>query len=395
MKRREAPIPRTNPSGKKVWVARYTNLEGKRKSAGTHPRKGPCGIDTPGPNPRCCAQHMIDAAYEAQEPSAATGKTLGEYAETWLEDHPRIQRTADSHRTRLNAALKMPVEGRPLAAWPYRDLKRRQIDKAVDHMLRVEKRAVKGAIGIRNTLSAMTEDAILDEVAEVNFAKGFKIRANDPRVRKAPKKIAIWSFDQLKEFAHAGRADIRRVTAKPNLDKKTGETLYYPAVDYEAMLLTIALCNFRIGEVFALLRTEMRLDLALFLPTGSAYEGVITRGDTEEKRHEGEVPIPPTAMGPLAALPPRIDSPLLFPTRKGTVWHYSTFIRDVWRQAEIASELPIKPHECRHSYVTHMRAEKVDPADLAAVTRHGLETATRHYTKPLGRSMQQIRDIIG
>lgn len=394
-RRRERPLKRINPSGKEVWVARFTNREGRRKSAGTFARQGPCPAELPGTEPDCCAQHAIDAAYAAEEASRtfAAGMTLAEYGELWPDRHPRPERTADSHATRLRAALKIPAEGRPLGEWPYRELKRRHMVSAVDHMLRREGRAVKGAVGIRNTLSAMTEDAITDEVADVNFAKGFPIRANDPRVKKPAKKARIWTFDQLKEFAAAGRAEIRRVTPKPR--SKDGETRYYSAVNYEAVLITLALCNFRIGEVFALLRSEMDLEQAMFYPTGNAYKGVITRGDTAEKKHEGEVPIPPSVASPLSELPPRIDTKLLFPTPKGTVWHDSTFRRDVWKPAQIASELPIKPHECRHSYVTHLRAAGVDPADLAAVTRHDIDTATRHYTQPLGRSMDLIREIIG
>jgi integrase len=397
VKRRESPIPRTNPSGKQVWVARYTNQEGKRRSAGTFKRKGPCGIQDPGSEPSCCAQHAIDAAYLAEErsPYASSGLTLGDYAALWPKRHPRPERTADSHATRIRIALRIPVDGRPLGDWPYRELKRHHMVTAVDHMLSEERRAVKGAVGIRNTLSAMTEDAIVDEVADVNFAKGFKIRANDPRVQKPPKKIRIWTFDQLREFAAAGRPEVRKQTPRPESERKGEKTFYYSAIDYEPMLITIALCNFRIGEVYALLQTEMDLDRRIFYPTGTAYKGVITRGDTDEKKHEGEVPIPPSAEEVLRRLPPRIDTKLLFPTQKGTVWWDSTFRRDVWKPAQVASGLPISPHECRHSYVTHLRAAGVDPADLAAVTRHDIETATRHYTKPLGRSMQQIRDIIG
>jgi hypothetical protein len=38
-RRRETPLKRTNPSGKDVWVARYTGPDGKRRSAGTYCRK--------------------------------------------------------------------------------------------------------------------------------------------------------------------------------------------------------------------------------------------------------------------------------------------------------------------------------------------------------------------
>ncbi|HKO29111.1 MAG TPA: hypothetical protein VJU80_16755 [Solirubrobacteraceae bacterium] len=38
-KRRESPVGRLNPSGKKVWIARYTGSDGRRRSAGTFKTK--------------------------------------------------------------------------------------------------------------------------------------------------------------------------------------------------------------------------------------------------------------------------------------------------------------------------------------------------------------------
>lgn len=101
------------------------------------------------------------------------------------------------------------------------------------------------------------------------------------------------------------------------------------------------------------------LEAGFFYPTGTAYNGVITRGDTPEKRHD------------------------------------STFCRDVWRPAQIASEMGIRPHEARHSYVSHLRRAGVDPADLADVTRHTIQTATLHYTHPTRQSYDVIRGAIG
>lgn len=378
MKRREAPIKRINPSGKTVWVARYTNNSGERKSAGTFPRRSE-------------AAEAIETAYALPE----RFDTFGSYASTWVERHPRGEQTNASSRTRLRAVLDVPVEGRRLREWPYPELRRRHMVALIDHLLRVDGRAAKGVIGIRATLSSMTEDAITDEVAEVNFAKGVKIRATDPRVRKPPKSTNIWTFDQLREFAAAGRAEIRKATPKPKPDRKTGETLYYSAVNYEPMLAVFGLSNLRIGEVFALLRTGLDLENAILGVTGNAYRGVVTEGDTREKKHVRKVPLAPSLVTLLRDLPPRIDTRLLFPTRKGTCWHDSTFRRDVWRPAQIASGLPVQPHECRHSYVTHLRAAGIDPADLAQVTGHDIDTATRHYTQPLGRSMDAIRQAIG
>ena len=117
----------------------------------------------------------------------------------------------------------------------------------------------------------------------------------------------------------------------------------------------------------------------------------MTEGDTAEKHHERPVPIPPSLRAAIESLPPRIDTPRLFPAPGGGVWHDSNFRRDVWESAQIASGLATLPHDCRHSYVLNLRAAGVDPADLAAVTGHDVETATRVYTHSTGRSDSPIR----
>ena len=67
-KRRETPLKRTNPSGKAVWVARFTARDGSRRSAGTYLRKHE-------------AQAAIDAAYGSQPKGKPA--SLGAYASVW------------------------------------------------------------------------------------------------------------------------------------------------------------------------------------------------------------------------------------------------------------------------------------------------------------------------
>jgi site-specific recombinase XerD len=96
----------------------------------------------------------------------------------------------------------------------------------------------------------------------------------------------------------------------------------------------------------------------------------------------------------LAAMPPRIDTPLLFPTPTGKLWWEKRFYRVVWQPAQTATGMDIRPHEMRHSFVSLMRAAGVDPADLAAITG---TVATMHgrYTHPLRRSFDQVRAAVG
>ena len=68
------------------------------------------------------------------------------------------------------------------------------------------------------------------------------------------------------------------------------------------------------------------------------------------------------------------DCDLLFPTPSGRLWCQRNFYRDVWKPAQEASGLDIRPHECRHSYVTHLRAVGINDADLAEIAGHRVET---------------------
>jgi hypothetical protein len=95
------------------------------------------------------------------------------------------------------------VEGIPLKDWPLRELRRRHTLALVDHMLRVEGRATTGAVGILRALSAMAEDAITDEVCDLNPFKGIRIRANDPRAKKKPRPIRVFTFEEMHRFAKA------------------------------------------------------------------------------------------------------------------------------------------------------------------------------------------------
>jgi hypothetical protein len=110
----EHPLRRSSPSGATRWVARFTGRDGKRRSAGTFEKRGPCkepGVD-------CCAQQAIDRAYEAEFGGRAprTVGTVERYVEHWKQFQPRSERTARTYGHNLKAALDVKVGGRP-SAW--------------------------------------------------------------------------------------------------------------------------------------------------------------------------------------------------------------------------------------------------------------------------------------
>ena len=130
----------------------------------------------------------------------------------------------------------------------------------------------------------------------------------------------------------------------------------------------------------------------------TAHEGEIAQGT---KTDHGEtvagriVPCPPSLAELIRGVPARIDTPLLFPTPTGRLWRERNFYRDVWYPAQETSGIDIRPHECRHSYVTHLRAAGIDDADLAEIAGHRVETMLARYTHPLRRSFDQVRGLIG
>ncbi len=77
------------------------------------------------------------------------------------------------------------------------------------------------------------------------------------------------------------------------------------------------------------------------------------------------------------------------------MWRERNFYRDVWGPAQQASGLDIRPHECRHSYVTHLRAAGVNDADLAEIAGHRVETMLARYVHAMGGGYKVVRQEIG
>jgi len=230
-----------------------------------------------------------------------------------------------------------------------------------------------GAVGILRSLSAMAEDAITDEVCDLNAFKGVRIRANDPRAKKKPRPIRVFSFDEMHRFAKA-------------------------AGRYEAMVRVFTDCGLRLGEVLPLRLEDF--DGETLKVRRTAHEGAIldgTKTDHGEPNAGRAVPVPATLAWMLQAQI-NIDgkgAEILFATSKGRMWRERNFYRDVWRPAQQASGIDIRPHECRHSYVTQLRAAGIHDADLAEIAGHRLETMLARYSHPVRRSFEDIQRVVG
>jgi integrase len=390
----QAPYKRSYPDAGTVWVARYRDSSGRRRYAKPRWNRGSSTFLR-----KAEAQRAIDEALEAERTHGDRPQTIGAYFEGgWLDRHPRSERTNKTYTDRVTCVLEVEIEGVPLREWLIDELRRRHVHLLLDHLLREKGRSAEGARGVLRALSTMTEDAIGEDAAQSNPFMGVRLRRSDPRILKAPREIRVWSFEQMREFAAAGRPEVRATTPCPPDRRskgayKMGER-FYPPHDYEALLLTPALTGLRLGEFLGLRRGDYSgglLELRY-----SSHEGRLVES-SDQKNHERDVPVPES----LAVLIERLlslegdDEDPLFKTPRGFRWSERNFYRSVWIPAKVATGMDPTPHEFRHSYITHLRASGIDDADLAKIAGHRIETMISVYTHPLGRSHEAIKQVIG
>jgi hypothetical protein len=172
---RDSPMRRKMASGRVVWLARYTRPDGTRGYWKPEWNGGRATFEQ-----RRDAQRAIDEAH-AYQARHGRGRpdTVGAYLETWTSRRPRPERTSAKYEQRISRVLDVKVEGRPLADWRLRDLRRRHAIALVDHLLVEQGRTLGGVVTILRSLSAMAEDAITDDLAEINPFKGIKLGRNE------------------------------------------------------------------------------------------------------------------------------------------------------------------------------------------------------------------------
>ena len=292
----------------------------------------------------------------------------------WSERHPRSERTNRTNEHRISRVLDVEIEGMQLRDWDMRDLRPRHGGELVGVMLSEQKRSAGGCRNILRALSAMFGDAITDDYCASNPRKGLRVRDDDKRAMKDGRAVRVWTLEELHELAsYAGR--------------------------YEPMLRVLTDCGLRLGECLALRRADY--EPGQLKVRGSAWEGRIVPHNAR-KNHDRVVPVPPTLDRMLRSMPVMLRAEWLFPTPSGCMWRESNWRRKVLRPSieranEVRSGRRLDPsaQEMRHAWISHLRAKKIDPADLAMVAGHTVETESAVYTHALQHSLEEIRAAIG
>ena len=148
---------------------------------------------------------------------------------------------------------------------------------------------------------------------------------------------------------------------------------------YGPMIVFAAATGLRPGEWIALERRDVDRPARVVHVRRSFSYGRLKRAKTEASLRA--VPLQAIALEALDHLPPRLETPLLFPSPRGGYLDLHNFRARAWKRAQLAAGIdpPRRIYDLRHTFATFALRAGISTFDLCRYMGTSLTMIDRHY----------------
>lgn len=161
---------------------------------------------------------------------------------------------------------------------------------------------------------------------------------------------------------------------------------------YRALPILLVGTGLRPEEAFGLHRSHLDRERGMLL-VEQRYSGGMVKPGTKNGEPERYVPLRRIVLDALAAMPPRIDTPILFPAPRGGYIDIERFRHREWTPALRAAGIEHRRiYDCRHTFATWAIADGMRPAWIAEKMGTSLAQLDDTYARWLKRSDDRLRD---
>jgi integrase len=319
------------PSGK--VQLRYYDADGKHRTGGTFKSKS------------AALDHYRDVVEPRLlgKPEAPPELTLTGFVDVYLERH------AKAARTRTIGSLRQRLK---YATRDFGDVTLRELEAMVDELAAWESRLpARSRYGIAGALRQTLGAAVRWGHMSQNPAK-----LVGPNRQPSPREVRVYTLAELDAIA-AELSD-----------------------GYRPLPAFAAASGLRPEEWAPLERRDVDRRTGIVNVRRTVSDGeVVELGKTSKSRRQ--VPLSRRAAAALDALPPRLDTPLLFPAPADGVLRLDNFRRREWGPAIEASGVarPARIYDLRSTFASNALAAGVTVFELARVMGTSVAMIERHY----------------
>jgi integrase len=318
--------------------------------------------------------------FEAGRRPQRTGFATKTEARTWFNQHvaPRLRHRGPSNQITLDAFCELFLE-------------RHQGAKRTKDTLR--ERLVPARDQFGSWTLAELEGAAADIARwRASLPDGSRYRLTSA-LRQALAAAVRWQYVARNSAVDAGR---NPMPATEELRPFSREEIDALAIElgprYGPLIVFAAETGLRTHEWVALERRDVDRAARVVTVQRRFSDGVLTPYP-KTKRSRRRVPLTSRALAALDALPPRLDSPVLFPSTTGGHLRLDNFRHREWYPALEAAGLARRgPYALRHTFASQALAAGVSVFELARVMGTSVEMIDRHYGHLVLDGESSIRD---